>query len=103
MLARPVELPVAVPFAQDTVSRPYDREAAHRFWLVLVQADRLMNVFRSRFRGKVSPVHFFWGSADLAVTRFSGRTARHTPRRRSEDCADWVMQEAYSHELSSCG
>ncbi|HEX3827999.1 MAG TPA: DUF5996 family protein [Sporichthyaceae bacterium] len=102
MLARPVELPVAVPFAQDTVSRPYDRDAAHRFWLVLVQADRLMNVFRSRFRGKVSPVHFFWGSADLAVTRFSGRTAPRHPG-GAPNCADWVMQEAYSHELSSCG
>jgi hypothetical protein len=102
MLARPVELPVAVPFADDTAVRPYDPAAVHRFWLALVQAHRVMNVFRSEFQGKASPVHFFWGSFDLAVTRFSGRTAPRHPG-GVPNCADWVMQAAYSHELSSCG
>jgi hypothetical protein len=75
----------------------YDREAVERFHRILVHADRLLHVFRSRFLGKSSPVHFFWGSFDLAVTRFSGRKAP------LPDGADSVTQEAYSHECSSCG
>ena len=67
-----------------------------------MQADRVLTVFRSRFLGKVSPVHFFWGSFDLAVTRFSGRPAPEHPG-GAPGLADWVMREAYSHEVSSCG
>jgi len=102
MLARPVEVPVAIPFADDEEHRSYDAAAVHRFWLALLQAHRVMSSFRARFGGKVSPVHFFWGSADLAVTRFSGRRAPKHPG-GALNCADWVMQLAYSHELSSCG
>ncbi len=98
----PVELPDAIPFEQDHAHASYDAEYAQRFWRALVQADRVCKIFRSRFIGKVSPVHFFWGSFDLAVTRFSGRTA---PKLSSDspNVAAWVMQEAYSHEVSSCG
>jgi Family of unknown function (DUF5996) len=102
ILARPVETPRSVPFAEDDAPRPYDRAAAHRFWLALVQASRVMTVFRARYQGKVSPVHFFWGAADLAVTRFSGRRAPTHPG-GAPNCADWVMELAYSHEVSSCG
>jgi hypothetical protein len=102
LLARPVEVPVAVPFPEDVAPRPYDAGAAHRYWLALVQADRLLDRFRARFRGKASPVHLFWGALDLATTRFSGRTAPQHPG-GVPNCADWVMHEAYSHELSSCG
>ena len=101
ILARPVEVVDAVPFAEDT-HRAYDAAAAHRFWLALIQIDRVMKVFRARFIGKVSPVHFFWGGPDLAVTRFSGRTAPMHPG-GVPNCADWVQQRAYSHEVSSCG
>jgi hypothetical protein len=99
---RPVEMATDVPFPDDTAPRPYDAEAVHRFWLALVEIERVMRVFRARFQGKVSPVHFFWGGADLAVSRFSGRTA---PRHRGgvPNCPDWVQQMAYSHEVSSCG
>jgi hypothetical protein len=98
----PNELPSEVPFGEDTRVRPYDAEAVHRFWLALVQIQRVMYAFRARFVGKVSPVHLFWGAEDLAVTRFSGRTA---PRHRGGvvNCPDWVQQMAYSHEVSSCG
>jgi hypothetical protein len=102
MLARPVEVPVAIPFAEDTEVRPYDPAAAQRFWLALVEADRLFDRFRAGFRGKASPVHFFWGGFDLAVTRFSGRPAPRHPG-GAPNCADWVMHEAYSHEVSSAG
>jgi hypothetical protein len=102
MLARPVELPEAIPFATDEVHRSYDREAVHRFWLALLQAHRVMAQFRARFIGKASPVHFFWGADDLAATRFSGRPAPKHPG-GVPNCADWVMQMAYSHEVSSCG
>lgn len=102
LLARPVEVAEAIPFASDVVHRSYDSEAARRFWLALVQADRVMRLFRSRFVGKASPVHFFWGGFDLAVTRFSGRPAPRHPG-GAPNCADWVMELAYSHELSSCG
>jgi hypothetical protein len=98
---RPVELPVQVPFSEDEEHAEYDAEYAHRFWLSLVQAQRVLTEFRSRFTGKVSPVHFFWGSFDLAVTRFSGRTApRHPAVPYTPDPVTW---EAYSHEVSSCG
>ncbi|HSZ35990.1 MAG TPA: DUF5996 family protein [Acidimicrobiales bacterium] len=96
------ELPSEVPFGEDTKTRPYDADAVHRLWLALVQIERVMYVFRARFQGKVSPVHLFWGADDMAVTRFSGRTA---PRHRGGvvNCPDWVQQMAYSHEVSSCG
>jgi hypothetical protein len=98
----PVEIPDAIPFEQDRDHAAYDPEYAQRFWRALVQADRVCTRFRSPFLGKVSPVHFFWGSFDLAVTRFSGRPA---PALTSEspNLGAWVMQEAYSHEVSSCG
>jgi Family of unknown function (DUF5996) len=102
VLPRPVELPDVTPFALDTAARPYDRDASHRFWLALVQVTRVMGRFRGRYQGKVSPVHFFWGAADLAVTRFSGRRAPRHPG-GVPNCADWVMELAYSHEVSSCG
>jgi hypothetical protein len=102
MLPRPVEVAVATPFLEDTDPRPYDPYAAHRFWSALVQADRVMNVFRAGFQGKSSPVHFFWGAPDLAVSRFSGRPAPQHPG-GVPNCADWVQHAAYSHEVSSCG
>jgi uncharacterized protein DUF5996 len=102
ILARPVELAEATPFADDEVHTRYDSEAARRFWLALIQCHRVMTRFRGRFQGKVSPVHFFWGGADLAVTRFSGRPAPKHPG-GIPNCADWVMELAYSHEVSSCG
>lgn len=93
----PQEVPDPVSCDVDDVHTSYDPEYANRFWRALVQAHRVLTIFRSRFRGKCSPVHFFWGSCDLAVTRFSGRRA---PRREG---ADWITREAYSHEVSSCG
>ena len=98
----PSEIEGAVPFEQDRTHAQYDRVMAHRFWQALVQADRVLKLFRSRFVGKVSPVHFFWGSFDLAVTRFSGRPAP-PPGGATPNVAPWVMAEAYSHEVSSCG
>jgi hypothetical protein len=102
ILARPVEIADAIPFPEDTVHAAYDATAMHRFWLALVEIDRVMKEFRGRFIGKASPVHFFWGGFDLATTRFSGRPAPLHPG-GVPNCADWVMQEAYSHEVSSCG
>lgn len=102
MLARPVELARAIPFADDTEHHSYDPDTMHRFWLTLVQVNRVFNVFRSGFVGKVSPVHFFWGAFDLAVTRFSGRLAPKHPG-GVPNIADWVQEMAYSHEVSSCG
>jgi hypothetical protein len=102
ILGRPVEIAEAIPFADDVEHHAYDAEAVHRLWLALVQADRVLRQFRSRFIGKNSPVHFFWGGFDLATTRFSGRRAPLHPG-GVPNCADWVMQEAYSHEVSSCG
>jgi hypothetical protein len=93
----PVELKDPIPFAKDTQHASYDPAAAHRFWRVLVRADRIFQQFSSGFLGKVSPVHFFWGSFDLAVTRFSGRRAPARPG------ADAIMREAYSHEVISAG
>jgi Family of unknown function (DUF5996) len=97
----PVELEHPIPFEADREHAAYDAEYAHHFWRVLAQADRVMGAFRARFLGKVSPVHFFWGSFDLAVTRFSGRPAPRHPG--APNVADCVTREAYSHEVSSCG
>jgi hypothetical protein len=98
----PVEIEHVTPFADDVEPRDYDPEQARLFWLQLVQASRVLSIFRGRFAGKVSPVHFFWGAIDLAVTRFSGRSAPKHPG-GAPNCADWVMVEGYSHELASCG
>jgi hypothetical protein len=98
---RPCEVENPIPFEADETHAAYDAEAAQRFWRVLVQADRVMKLFRARFIGKVSPVHFFWGSFDLAVTRFSGRRAPQHPG--SPVLPASVSAEAYSHEVSSCG
>lgn len=98
----PCEIPDGIPFDQDTVHASYDPEQANRFWRALVQADRVLKEFRARFIGKCSPVHFFWGSFDLAVTRFSGRRAPAHPG-GVPNLPDWVAREAYSHEVSSCG
>ena len=98
----PSEIVNAIPFEQDRTHAQYDAAMAERFWRVLVQADPLFKLFRARFTGKVSPVHFFWGSFDLAVTRFSGRTAP-APGGVYPNVAPWVMAEAYSHEVCSCG
>jgi len=102
ILPVPVEIEQAIPFAQDTEHADYDPEAAHLFWRQLVQAERVLRTFRARFAGKVSPVHFFWGAMDMAVTRFSGAAAPRHPG-GAPNCGDWVMVEGYSHELSSCG
>ena len=93
----PVEVPNPIPFDEDRVHATYQPEYAHRFWRILASVDRVFTEFRSRFIGKSSPVHFFWGSFDLAVTRFSGR---HAPERPG---ADSITREAYSHEVSSVG
>jgi hypothetical protein len=98
----PVEIPDAIPFEQDRTHASYDPEYVARFWRILVQADRVLKQFRAQFLGKASPVHFFWGSFDLAVTRFSGRRAPGLIG-DSPNLGAWVMQEAYSHEVSSCG
>jgi len=97
----PVEIAQAVPFDQDFTHREYDPEYVQRFWRILLQSTRVFNVFRSRFRGKVSPVHLFWGALDLACTRFSGRTAPEHPSMAG--LPDRVTRDAYSHEVSSCG
>ena len=89
-------------FDRDDAPREYDRDYANRFWRLLVQVDRVFKIFRARFIGKCSPVHFFWGSPDLAVTRFSGRNAPEHPG-GVPNLPDWVTREAYSHEVSSCG
>jgi hypothetical protein len=98
----PQEVADPILFDQDHQHAAYDPEYAQRWWRILVQVDRVMTVFRSRFIGKSSPVHFFWGSFDLAVTRFSGRRAPEHPG-GIPHMADWVTREAYSHEVSSCG
>lgn len=100
--ASPNEVAEATPFAEDRQHASYDREYANRFWRVLLQSERVFQLFRSRFIGKCSPVHFFWGSFDLAVTRFSGRTAPPHPG-GVPHFPDPVAREAYSHEVSSCG
>jgi len=99
---KPNEVPAPVRFDEDDAPRAYDPDYANRFWRVLLQVDRVFKTFRARFIGKCSPVHFFWGAADLAVTRFSGRSAPKHPG-GIPNLPDWVTQEAYSHEVSSCG
>lgn len=98
----PQEVAEPIPFDQDRKHAAYNPESAQRLWRILVQANRVMTVFRSRFIGKSSPVHFFWGSFDLAVTRFSGCRAPEHPG-GVPNLADWVTREAYSHQVSSCG
>jgi hypothetical protein len=93
----PVEVPDPIPFDEDRKHASYDPEYARRFWRILVEADAIFKEFRARFQGKASPVHFFWGSFDLAVSRFSGRRA---PERVG---ADTITREAYSHEVISGG
>jgi hypothetical protein len=93
----PVEIPSPVRFTQDESHNSYDREYAHRFWRILIGIETVFQEFRSRFIGKVSAVHFFWGSFDLAVTRFSGKLAPQRPD------ADFLTKEAYSHEVISVG
>ncbi len=102
IVAKPNELPTAVPFREDDKPRPYDADAVNRFWRVLSQADRVFKQFRTRFIGKCSPVHLYWGAMDLAVTRFSGRTAPVHPG-GIPNLPDYVTRESYSHEESSCG
>ena len=98
----PNEVPNAIRFSQDHVHAGYDPAAAHNFWRALIQADRVFKLFRTGFLGKASPVHFFWGSFDLAVTRFSGRPAPLHPG-GVPGLPDAVTREAYSHEVSSSG
>jgi hypothetical protein len=98
----PNEIPDAVPLDQDWTHASYDAEQVGRFWRALARADQVFKAFRARFIGKCSPVHFFWGSFDLAVTRFSGRPAPPHPG-GIPNLPDWVAREAYSHEVSSCG
>ena len=93
----PVEIPNPIRFDQDTQHASYDSEYANRFWRILVGIEKIFLEFRSQFIGKCSPVHFFWGSFDLAVTRFSGRRAAERPD------ADRITREAYSHEVISAG
>ncbi len=102
ILARPVEVEKATPFAQDEEHRSYDPAPVRAFWEAMIRVEPVFQAHRARFRGKGSPVHFFWGAFDLAVTRFSGRTAPRHPG-GAPNCADWVMAEAYSHELASAG
>jgi Family of unknown function (DUF5996) len=97
----PCEVAEPIPLDQDEVHRTYDPDYANRFWRVLLQTTRVMTAFRARFRGKVSPIHLFWGAMDLACTRFSGRTA---PEHASmPGLPDRVVRDAYSHEVSSAG
>jgi hypothetical protein len=98
----PNEVSNPIRFSHDQTHAAYDPAAAHRFWRALVQVDRIFKLFRSGFLGKASPVHFFWGSFDLAVTRFSGRPAPIHPG-GVPGLPDVVTREAYSHEVSSAG
>jgi hypothetical protein len=100
--ARPNEVAEAIRFDQDIVHRAYDADYANRFWRVLVQTERVFTTFRARFIGKCSPIHFFWGAPDLAVSRFSGRTAPRHPG-GIPNLPEQVAVEAYSHEVASCG
>ena len=97
----PVEIADPIHFEQDDVHKEYDAEYVQRFWRILLETTRVFTIFRSRFRGKVSPIHLFWGAMDLACTRFSGRTAPQHPS--TPGLADHVTRDAYSHEVSSCG
>lgn len=98
----PNEVTEPISFKKDETHHAYDAEYANRFWRILLQSERIFREFRSYFNGKVSPVHFFWGSFDLAVTRFSGRTAPEHPG-GVPNLPDAVAKEAYSHEVSSAG
>ena len=98
----PNELPDPIPFEEDELHCAYDAQSVNRYWRALVHVQRVFETFRARFIGKCSPVHFFWGSADLAVTRFSGREAPPHPG-GIPNLPDWVAREAYSHEVSSVG
>ena len=100
--AIPVEIVTAIPFERDVEHATYDADAANRHWRILLQVQRVFQMFRSRFVGKASPVHFFWGSFDLATTRFSGRSAPRHPG-GAPNCPDYVMVEAYSQECASWG
>ena len=97
----PQEVPDPIPFEKDTVHASYDADAANRFWRVLSQTERVLRDFRSRYLGKCSPIHLFWGALDLALTRFSGRIA--PPHPGAPGLPDSVTREAYSHEVSSAG
>jgi hypothetical protein len=97
----PVEVSSPIRFSNDEIHQAYDAEFVQRFWRVLLQTERVFTVFRSRFRGKVSPIHLFWGALDLACTRFSGRAAPEHPS--MPGLSDRVTRDAYSHEVSSCG
>jgi hypothetical protein len=99
---KPCEIAAATPFSQDRIHAEYDPDYAHRFWQVLLLTDRVLKKFRTGFLGKCSPVHFFWGSFDLAVTRFSGRRAPPFTG-KAPGVSSEVMREAYSHEVSSAG
>jgi hypothetical protein len=99
---KPNEIADPIPFDCDEVHGAYDADYANRYWRILLQASRVMNLFRARFVGKCSPVHYFWGAPDLAVTRFSGREAPTHPG-GIPHLPDRVVREAYSHEVSSCG
>ncbi|HKD18217.1 MAG TPA: DUF5996 family protein [Thermoanaerobaculia bacterium] len=98
----PNEVADPIPFDLDEVHASYDAKYANRFWRALVQSDRVFKIFRARFIGKCSPVHFFWGAPDLAVTRFSGRVAPVHPG-GIPNLPDEITRDAYSHECSSCG
>jgi hypothetical protein len=98
----PCEIAGAIAFSRDRTHSAYDADYAQRFWRILLQADRVLKQFRTGFIGKSSPVHFFWGSFDLAVTRFSGRSAPAFAG-KIPGVAGAVMREAYSHEVSSAG
>jgi hypothetical protein len=97
----PVEIADPIPFEQDQIHASYDPLQVNRFWRVLTQVDQVFAAFRGRFLGKASPVHFFWGSFDHAVTRFSGRPAPPPPS--NPNIPDIINRAAYSHEVSSCG
>ena len=99
---KPNEIPNAIAFEKDQTHSSYDAEYVTRFWRILLQTDRVFKIFRARFVGKCSPVHFFWGACDLAVMRFSGRIAPRHPG-GVPSLPDRVTREAYSHEVSSCG
>jgi hypothetical protein len=100
--AAPNEVSPAIPFRDDHQHAAYDPQAAHLFWRQLEQTHRVMQAFRSNYVGKASPVHFFWGGMDMAYTRFSGRPAPPHPG-GAPNCPPWIMREAYSQELASCG
>lgn len=102
LMPAPVEVETAIPFAMDHTHAAYDADAVHRCWQILLRTSQVLQRFRGGFLGKASPVHFFWGSFDLAMTRFSGRPAPVHPG-GAPNCPDRVMVEAYSHECSSAG